>query len=119
MQDANKFNDELLKGLVIEIHKGNTFVLAELDKKFEYLDTKIDKLDARLSTRIDDLDVRLSTRVNELETKLTNQIDRVGRELTVFRKDATGQLRETRSPLLRIDEKLQDHEERLLKLESN
>ncbi len=108
MQDANKFNEELIKGLVVEIHKGNSFVLAELDKKFEYLDTKIDKLDAKLSTRID-----------ELETKLTNKIDLVGRELTVFKKDATGQLGEGRTSLLRIDEKLWDHEERLLKLESN
>ncbi len=125
MQDANRFNEDLINGLVLELHKGMDYVLAEVDKRMvqqknEIL-TEVGKQMSDMSLDVkfemNQMESRLNHRIDDVSTGLGGKIDRIDKELTTFRKDTTVQLHEIRASLLRIDEKLSDHEERLLNLE--
>ncbi|MBX9880211.1 MAG: hypothetical protein K2Y22_17260 [Candidatus Obscuribacterales bacterium] len=125
MQDANRFNEELIHGLVLELHKGMDYVLTEVGKQM--VQQKIDiltEVDKRMSDmsldfkfEMNQMESRLNHRIDDVSTGLGGKIDRIDKELTTFRKDTNGQLHEIRASLLRIDEKLINHEERLLNLE--
>lgn len=129
MQDANSFNKELIEGLVLEFHKGTSFILSEVDRRLDRLQTdmtvslKSDMEQLRLDLtqefkfELNQLDTKLTRRFDELDSRISTKIDRVDKELSSFRKDTNGQLLDIRSSLLRTDEKLWDHEERLLNLE--
>lgn len=139
MQDANKFNEDLIKGLALELHKGMNYLSAEFNKKLDDLRIEVGKQIADLRTevggqitdlktevggQIADLKFELKFDMNQMETRLTHRVDdlstkvdRIDRELTSFRKDTTGQFHEVRATLLRIDEKSSYHEERLISLE--
>jgi|GEM_PF-6116903 len=117
MQDANRFNEDLIKGLVLELHKGMDFVLTQVGKQIDGLRTELGK-------QIDDLRVEMRFDMSQVESRLNHRIDgvstkvdRVEKKLSTFRKDTNGQLHEIRSSLLRIDKKLCSQEERLLNLE--
>jgi hypothetical protein len=103
MQDSGRYDEAFIKDLILEFHKGLGNALSQ--QKNEIL-TEIrfdmNQLESRLNHRIDGV---------------SSKVDRVEKELSSFRKDTNGQLHEIRLSLVRVDEKLCDHEERLLNLE--
>ncbi len=121
MQDANKFNEDLIKGLVLELHKGMSYLSTEFDKKIDNLRVEVgkqlDDLKFELKFDMNQMETRLNHRIDDVSTGLGGKIDRIDKELTSFRKDTTGQFHEVRATLLRLDEKSSSHEERLISLE--